>query len=128
MTSPSSDFSVDEKRRADKFSDHVALLRLARTSPKIKKEAERLSKLTRELLGPNDFVAASPLPSFFASLLISSPQVAPFYPSSIQYVTPARTHSLKPHLSSVLHGLNSKSGHVFFGDVMKLPSGGELGI
>ncbi|GMH51556.1 hypothetical protein TrST_g317 [Triparma strigata] len=123
LTSPSSDFSVEEKRRADKFSDHVALLRLARTSPKIKKEAERLSKLTRELLGPNDFVAASPLPSLFASLLISSPQVAPFYPSSIQYVTPARTHSLKPHLSSVLHGLNSKSGHVFFGDVMKLPSG-----
>ncbi|GMI05303.1 hypothetical protein TrLO_g4100 [Triparma laevis f. longispina] len=123
LTSPSSPFTVEEKRRADKFSDHVALLRLASTNPKIRKEAARLANLARELLGSSNFVASSPLPSFFASLLISSQQIAPFSPSSIQYATQQRSHSLKPHLSSVLHGLTNKSGHVFFGDVIKLPSG-----
>jgi len=121
LTSPAASFSGEDKRRADRTSDHVALLRLARNNGQIKKESARLANTARDLLGCTDRKLTSTLPSFFAALLMSSPQTAPFT-NAIYYATASRTHSLKPHNSSVLHGARG-GGHVFFGDVLKLPAG-----
>ena len=138
LTAEKTIFSLDAKLKwgGESASDHVAILKLARTDHACKREAASLMSALRRLLGEaNLYPNPNPnsIPLIFVALILTTNQIGNWNTNGVIVwendinneidASKSRSHQLKPHSASSVLSRGKKRGAVLFGDVIKLPGG-----